>query len=384
MKVAFLAPCPAVHFKNILRLNDDSPEQPATWIINLAKALSIQGIVLHVITQSDKIEKAQTIELDGATYHFVKRPRRFNLHTLFQFDKRRLHRKLKKISPDIVHAHGTEDAYSYAGITCGLPCIISLQGVISIILSVDSSRRNRIVRYFEKHTIKKGRYFIAKTPFARQFIAKVNPKAVIFDIENPVKIEYFSLDPTLDGRTILFVGTLNKRKGVEDLLRAFTIARESLLNKEIRLRIIGYGSAKYQEKLKTLCSVLNISSQVDFLGFLPPDKVVEEMENSSLLVLPSYIDNSPNVVSEAMASAVPVIATRVGGIPWMIKDGVTGLLNEVGDINALSCKIAKIMNDRNLRQNLGKAGKIEAMKRFYPDLIACKVIEAYNYVLNNH
>ena len=90
------------------------------------------------------------------------------------------------------------------------------------------------------------------------------------------------------------------------------------------------------------------------------------MGKASLLVLPSYIDNSPNVVSEAIVAGVPVVATRVGGIPWMIEDGVIGILN-----------------DRNLRKNLGKAGRLEATKRFYPETVAQRVIEACEHILTS-
>lgn len=128
-------------------------------------------------------------------------------------------------------------------------------------------RKRYIIRkHFENHMIKKGRYFIAKTPFARQFIEKVNTKAVIFDIENPMKIEYFSVNASLDGNAILFVGSLSQRKGVEDLLLAFAQVRHSLLNKHVRLRIIGHGDSDYVGKLRNMFTIRYLFTG-DFFGF---------------------------------------------------------------------------------------------------------------------
>ena len=215
MRVSFLAPCPAFHFADILDLKDVGPEQPSTWILRLARIITEIGLELHIVTQSDKIRKSQAFRLGGIEYHFLKRPRRFNVHTLFQFDRLRLLKKINEIEPDIIHAHGTEDAYAYTAVTSNYPCIVSIQGIISYLSQLENApRRYGLIKYFDRFTIRKGKFFIAKTPFASQFVKSLNPGATVFDIENPVKTEYFSRAPSFDSSKILFVGSLTAEKGI--------------------------------------------------------------------------------------------------------------------------------------------------------------------------
>jgi glycosyltransferase involved in cell wall biosynthesis len=146
--------------------------------------------------------------------------------------------------------------------------------------------------------------------------------------------------------------------------------------------VIGYGEAGYLQRLKRFCKELKIDSHVEFLGFLSPEEVVTEMERAAVLVLPSYMETSPNCVAEAMAAGVPVVSTKVGGIPFMVKDGVTGLLNSPGDLAGLSENIARLLNDDGLRRKLGSAGKVEARKRYLPEAIVKKLLNAYEEILS--
>jgi glycosyltransferase involved in cell wall biosynthesis len=133
------------------------------------------------------------------------------------------------------------------------------------------------------------------------------------------------------GQHILFVGRLVPVKGVSLLLDAF--ARVAQIHLDARLTIIGDGVERAH--LERRCRSLGISSRVDFTGYLNQQEVAEQLKNADLFVLPSYAEGLPVVLMEAMAGGVPVIATRIAGIPELVQDGVTGRLVTAGDVEQL-------------------------------------------------
>jgi glycosyltransferase involved in cell wall biosynthesis len=85
--------------------------------------------------------------------------------------------------------------------------------------------------------------------------------------------------------------------------------------------------------------------------------VAEEMRRSDILCLPSFTEGSPNVIKEAMACGLPVVASRVGGVPDLVREGETGLLFEAGDASQLRSCLAKLVADGYLRQKMGAAAR---------------------------
>ena len=156
-----------------------------------------------------------------------------------------------------------------------------------------------------------------------------------------------------DGRVrIIFVGSLIPKKGLQDLINAMG-------NPEFRntsLTIVGDGY--YSENLKDLArEKLKNHCEIFWKGITPPREVAKLMRQSDILVLPSYTEGSPNVVKEAMASGLPVIGTRVGGVPDLVSHGKTGLLYEPGDVEALRECLFKLVKDGNMRVEMGRLSK---------------------------
>lgn len=130
MKVALLSQYATWALDGHPNYRPDSRRHPAPWVMNLARALAQYPLAeVHLVTQTDEISSPIDIVADDVRHHFVPCPRRFRATTLFQFDCRRLHRVLRSINPDVVHAHGTEDAFGLAGLTSGYPCVITVQGM---------------------------------------------------------------------------------------------------------------------------------------------------------------------------------------------------------------------------------------------------------------
>ncbi len=128
---------------------------------------------------------------------------------------------------------------------------------------------------------------------------------------------------------------------------------------DARFLFAGDGSEK--ESLKRVCSQLNLDDFVIFAGYIRD--IFETLAGFDLLVLPSIIEPFGLVLAEGMALKKPVVATRVGGIPEVIQDNVTGILVEPKDPHSLAQAIKNLLQDRNLAVNLGEAGRkrVEAL-----------------------
>ncbi|MFH0824060.1 MAG: glycosyltransferase [Pseudomonadota bacterium] len=150
--------------------------------------------------------------------------------------------------------------------------------------------------------------------------------------------------------TILFVGSLIPRKGLRDLLSA--LAHPSLAS--TRLDVVGDGMDR--RELMALCRDLGLEGGTVWHGTLPPRDVARLMREADIFCLPSYMEGKPNVVREAMASGLPVVASRVGGVPEMTSEGETAIIFDAGDVEALRNALVRLVSDPDLRRKIGTAG----------------------------
>jgi glycosyltransferase involved in cell wall biosynthesis len=124
------------------------------------------------------------------------------------------------------------------------------------------------------------------------------------------------------------------------------------------LGIAGDGSERnYLEKL---VSCLNLSSCVRFYGSVDHATMHELYDHYDILVNASHRDNQPLAIIEAFASGLPVVSTGSGGIPYMLEDGITGLLVEVGDCEALAKKVIEIVENRQLSLSLARNARAKS------------------------
>lgn len=149
---------------------------------------------------------------------------------------------------------------------------------------------------------------------------------------------------------LLFVGSLIGRKGIRDLL--LTLAHPSL--EMVHLTVVGDGMDK--PELLEMSRRSDMEERIEWRGFLPPAEVARLMRISDALCLPSYMEGRPNVVNEAMASGLPVIAARVGGIPDMVIEGETAFLFTPGNVTELLGCLVTLVSDPQLRIRMGRAG----------------------------
>jgi glycosyltransferase involved in cell wall biosynthesis len=156
---------------------------------------------------------------------------------------------------------------------------------------------------------------------------------------------------------ILSVGRLVEEKGADDLLHA--LAR---LPKNLDWRLVHVGGGMLADNMRKLAQDINITDKIIWRGALSQDRVLAEYRRADIFALASRIarngdrDGLPNVLLEAQSQRLACVATQVGAIPELIKDGETGILVAPGDIMNLSLAIEKLIRDPLLRDTLAAAG----------------------------
>ena len=154
-----------------------------------------------------------------------------------------------------------------------------------------------------------------------------------------------------DRLVVLFVGLLAPVKGLSVLLQAL-----QRIDME-RVECVLVGEGPMEAELRIAANAAGLAERVRFVGAQPSGDIPDWLNAADLLVLPSYSEGRPNVVLEAQACALPVLATRVGGTPELIVDGKTGLLVESEDAEGLAAGLSRLLGDQQLRQRLGRAGR---------------------------
>jgi glycosyltransferase involved in cell wall biosynthesis len=130
------------------------------------------------------------------------------------------------------------------------------------------------------------------------------------------------------------------------------------------VKLVMCGDGPERAEAEALANRLGVSDSVEFAGKQPQSRIREYLSVADLLLLPSQSESFGLTALEAMACEVPVIATRVGGIPEVVEDGGCGYLFEIGDVKGMSSAALRILSNESERMRLGARGRAIAVSRF--------------------
>jgi colanic acid/amylovoran biosynthesis glycosyltransferase len=275
--------------------------------------------------------------------------------------------QVRRFAPVLVHAHFGTDGLSALPLAerLGVPLVTSLRGydVTRSNAALLLSARLSWVKYALRRRAlqRRGTLFLAVSDaLKRQAIARGYPAARTRTHYNGVDLDRFPAGPG-GPETILFVGRLVEKKGVDSLLHAFAIVLRT--RPDASLVILGEGPLR--PRLEGLAG-----ESVRFLGGQAPADVAAWMRRATVLAAPSVTardgdaEGLPNVILEAAASAMPAVGSDHSGIPEAIVEGETGFIVPERDAEALAARLMTILSDPDLRGRMGAAARAMAERSF--------------------
>lgn len=205
------------------------------------------------------------------------------------------------------------------------------------------------------------------------------PSARVVVISNPVAVPLSPVELTEVPRKVVFLGRINADKGIQDLLLALPSVLASV--PECIVAIAGTGEV---DRFRNLAVQLGVAESVQFPGWIDGGAKSALLQTAAVFVLPSHLEAMPMSLLEAMAYGLPVVATRVGGIPQAVRDGVDGLLVPPRDPDALANALIRLLTSMELRNSLGRSGRLRVQEHFAAELIIPRVRSLWATVLREH
>jgi glycosyltransferase involved in cell wall biosynthesis len=198
-------------------------------------------------------------------------------------------------------------------------------------------------------------------------------------VPNAADEAFFQINPQpVDPPEILCVATIDERKNQN----AFIDAVAPLAGKHsFRLRFFGAMDRDSAFGREFISRMDRYSAWCSHGGMIGRDELRAHFRRATALVLPSHEDNCPMTVLEAMAAGVPVLASRVGGVPDLVEDGVTGLFCDPAVPETMRQGLHRLLTDVALRNQLARTARETALERFHPKIIAQNHLDIYREVL---
>ena len=354
-------------------------------IVYLLKGLQqFDDLELQVLTLRPDVAGEKMISHNGVTAYYLPANYRLNALTFDAHHRHLLRRKLMSLRPDLIHAH-IAGIYPLAALGTDIPSVLTLHGIRRHEMALWRGWRSQIYRRWlvawqERVSARAARHIISISPYVRKEFGQVLQGA-IYDIENPVQDHFFALERREEPNRILYVGHISVRKGILELLQAMDLVRQQVT--EVQLRLAGRTNVDqdYTEQAQAFVRERCLEKNVRFLGPLDEESLLEEYAHCALLVLASRQETAPMVIEQAMAARVPVVATRVGGVDYLVDHGRTGFVVEFGNIEKLAEAMIRLLADADLRTSMGEAGRFEAECRFRADIVARQTRQVYYRIL---
>jgi glycosyltransferase involved in cell wall biosynthesis len=382
----------------VLFLTHSFPRQlgdaPGSFLLRLAIALRAEGVDTSVVAPAAP-GIPEHDRLDGVSVErFRYAPRRFetlaytgNMATQVQAswsarvtmlgflgaEFRSAVRARREMEPDVVHAHwwfpnglvGT-----WLSRMSNKPLVTTLHGT-----DVRLARSVAFSRPAFRHVMHHSAAVTAVSRFlASEALEVVSaPEPVVAPM--PVAAELFSPGGKRRRDRVLFVGRLNKQKGIELLLHAISRIPDGAIG----LDVVGDGDDR--ETLQELAGALDIADRVQWHGALPQPKLLEFYRSAAALVVPSVEEGLGLVAVEAQLCETPVVAFDSGGLPDVVQHDRTGILVNTVDAGALAAALVSLLSRDDRGASLGAAGRLHAIATFAPESVARRYADTYRLAI---
>lgn len=323
---------------------------------------------------------------------------------------------IQDFKPDIIHLFGLENPLANILGNTSIPIVVHLQGLLApydnaffpVGFNKSSfifpfSKREWILRngyIFAKNIInirgkrelsifKKVKYTMGRTDWDYQISQLLSPQSKYSHVDEVLRDTFYENAGKWkfhNHKELKIISTLSNTvyKGLDTILKTAKLLKTQ---GNIPFEWVIVGIFPQDSIVRFFEKKLNIKSKevnVRYIGVLDSKQLCETLLENHVFVHPSYIDNSPNSVCEAQLLGMPVIATYVGGIPSLIKNGETGLLVPSNAPFELTFFLKKCFLEKDFSDYIGKNGYIEAMKRHNKTTILKDLLKTYQVIINLH
>ncbi len=344
--------------------------------------IELGGNDIHIIAPSNNADFVDEVR-GNVNIHWIPKMRLPGVLGYWTEQRWYIQEVIKKLRPDIVHFQGI---FGWS-IGCKAPYVVTVHGIAE--KDILYTTRSKLLAKIKSYVVQKIENFARKRTADSIFISpyiKTELKGIFngrtHDIENPITGDFFTRNRlgSIDKR-ILYVGRLNQRKDIIGLLNVFAIIQQAL--PDAQLRIGGtFDSEIYKSSCLDFIATHNLQDNVTFLGAIDRDAIKDELTQASCLALLSRQETAPMIIEEAMAIGVPVVASNICGIPWMVDEGKTGYLIEIDDNQLAAKRIIHLLENEILNKLMGNAAKEVAISRFHYLAVAEKTLSIYQKVVD--
>ena len=271
--------------------------------------------------------------------------------------------RLRSVRPDIVQIHTSDyfvfwenSLYLLWAKLFGKKVIVRLGGVFDKFYR----KSNPLTRFLIRSILRLPDILIVQSEYWKAFLQSLADPRKIRIVNNFLNVQEFqpAAVPKDTAKKILFIcGSESLRKGLEVVLESIRYLSHD-----------GIGDSRFvfvaaNEQVRRKVEELKVHPYVEIRDMLTKKEMIQEYQKAHLFVLPSFGEGFPNSLLEAMASGLPVIASRVGAVPEVIEDRVNGILIDPGDPGALTRAIKLLIHDAALGETLGRNNR-EKVKKF--------------------
>jgi glycosyltransferase involved in cell wall biosynthesis len=338
------------------------------WIRALSKQ---ENVDLHVITPD------RGVKFENVHYYYLKEYTGTKLDYILNIPW--LRSMIKQIQPDLLHAHYAS-SYGYMASNSNFhPFIITGWGS-----DIFDSTKNIVLKEMVKWALDKADALTVLSQITLEKIktlTKKNIELIPFGVDTS---KFIPSEKRNDG--IIRIGTirtLSPKYGVEYLIRAF--AELVPKHSNIRLEIVGDGELR--ESLFNLTNELGVNEFVTFHGYVNQETEFEKyssiVSQLDIFAILSIMDSETFGVAavEAAAFSIPVVATSVGGLPEVVKDGLTGILVQPKNVSQTANALGKLIIDEELRKRMGEEGRKNVLEKYDWEKSISKMMNLYNKVI---
>ncbi len=391
------------------------------WVMSLENAIKGCGDIELGVAFEFASEKFKEV-IDGITYYpinVVNRKVAMQRKLGIADDARLLMPHCLKIvedfKPDIIQCFGTEWPFGLIAGLVDVPVVIHMQGSMpsyynvlyppkynkwtSILFNLlhlrpkalcrawidENKSRQRMVREFE--IFRANKYFLGRTDWDRSLVKLFSPQAKYYHCEEALRESFWENAGKWkrhDQRnTMVFctTGSGSLWKGLDVILKTASILKQNS-SLDFKWKIIGrVDNRRYVEWMENLSYE---DSGVEFMGVLDQKQLALELLDSDVYVHPSYIDNSPNALCEAMLLGLPCVASMVGGVSSILSDADNGILVPVNEPYYLASKLIQLLSDKSLIEQISANAVMTARDRHSMTKIKEQLLHVYADVINDY